>query len=684
MRRVLVGCFLVASALSGCGGSEGATTTAAAASSLASTTTTAAAISGPVSFEEASEIVVAELIGDTDPELPVIVFGRSEPLQPGDRVTALEPLPDQEERLIAGVEAETYFFWIDDVAGAYFAHPVRFAFIDSATGDLTVVDDRWPAQLNGEAMWTADEDYWDPGNWVYQSGIPVAEAAPAPNVVLARHRPTPFIVGSLTSTGRSEAILINGWKPGETHAGEMRYDVDAMDGALSALGASTQTFQRLDRRRNRDALAAAFSEARDRLRPGDTLFVFLTGHGAILGDGTAFADGITEDDLQDWLTGFAPCVKIVVQIHACHSGGFLDSMQQVADLTMVSTSEDGFSMADTDGLPSRGRTWKPDPNPTDRGSENTSGMVEGLHQVAADPQRQAEIRERIADTGESFLLAAAGLSFGHAMSVDFAAINGLTRPATRMGNEGAISCDPPIEGDYDCGFTIDTDLGLHGSHIQMPAANPLGFLRLSDELDRFRVGGSPPFVPVEGTIRPENHFTGTGTGVVAGFDDVEVSLDLILTYGSAEGTYEMGTGGRLPGGESITYAVSCTRSDEDPGAGEGVETPQAFYEQFVTAMNTGDVDWPLSRLHPAVLDAYDEATCRAFVERILEPTLEITVTGVGDLITWTYPFTGGSVDVPGAIPVDVEITVGGGPSFTDSTHLVPVDGLLRWFGTCDG
>lgn len=636
-----------------------------------------------IAFQEAADLVVAELIGPGEPESPVIVFGRSEPLQPGDVVTASRPLPDEDARVIATIESPAYLFWADDVAGAYFAHPVRFALVDAASGAVTVAADEWYAELNGETLWSTDDTYWDPADWVYESGAPAPEAAGAPNATLAAHRSGTLAGAALAAGGRSEAILINGWHPGQTHRGEMAYDVNAMKDAVEGLGAVGRTFARPDRASDRQALEAAFADARARLRPGDTLFVYLTGHGAILPDGTAFADTITETQLKEWLSGFAPCVKIVVQIHACHSGGFLDSMQQVADLTMVSTSEDGFSMPDTDAGTGGGRTWTPDPNPSDRGSENTSGMVEGLRQIAAGDERRAEIEERIAESGESFLQAAAALSFGHAMSVDFGAINGLTRPATRMGNDDVVSCAPPVEGDYRCAFTVDDDPRNHGPFIGMPDSLTLPIVLVPGTTDLVRVDGPAPFVPVEGVLRPEvRTFWGTGSGTVAGFSDVGVALDLILTYEGAEGTYEMGTGGGLPGAEPIVYAVACSRDDETPPSGE--ETPEAFYEQFVTAMNEGDAEWPLGRLHPSVVDTFGEEACRTFIDGLFEPTLDIEVTGVGDPAPFSAEIGGRTIEVPDAVPVDIVVSFQGTTLPADTTHLVSIGGLLHWFADCGG
>jgi hypothetical protein len=74
------------------------------------------------------------------------------------------------------------------------------------------------------------------------------------------------------------------------------------------------------------------------------------------------------------------------------------------------------------------------------------------------------------------------------------------------------------------------------------------------------ITGAAPWVDVSGTLGSGTYpdeFVATGTGTVAGVENVGVELDarLIFQEGLIFGSYTMGTGGELPGGESIEYSI---------------------------------------------------------------------------------------------------------------------------------
>ena len=71
-------------------------------------------------------------------------------------------------------------------------------------------------------------------------------------------------------------------------------------------------------------------------------------------------------------------------------------------------------------------------------------------------------------------------------------------------------------------------------------------------------GGQPHFVAVSGEDRSlaggTCSFAATGTGTVAGFPGVMVEMIGVFDGDSASGTYAMGAGGELPGGEPIVFS----------------------------------------------------------------------------------------------------------------------------------
>ena len=69
---------------------------------------------------------------------------------------------------------------------------------------------------------------------------------------------------------------------------------------------------------------------------------------------------------------------------------------------------------------------------------------------------------------------------------------------------------------------------------------------------------STNFVNVNGTYDPAtNTITANGIGTVAGFPNVTVALELVISdTGEIDGTYTMGAGGELPGGFPAVYGIS--------------------------------------------------------------------------------------------------------------------------------
>lgn len=73
------------------------------------------------------------------------------PLNIGDRI---EPF-DEADRGTT-LTAATWFAWIDDDPEAFFAHKVRFVFIDAVTGDTKVEVHEWWPEVNGEPPFSRD------------------------------------------------------------------------------------------------------------------------------------------------------------------------------------------------------------------------------------------------------------------------------------------------------------------------------------------------------------------------------------------------------------------------------------------------------------------------------------------------------------------------------------------------
>lgn len=114
-------------------------------------------------------------------------------------------------------------------------------------------------------------------------------------------------------------------------------------------------------------------------------------------------------------------------------------------------------------------------------------------------------------------------------------------------------------GAYRSQFVVSIDPRGHRGPIGLPPE-----LVLNVATSPFEVRANPPWVNSVGTIGPDGTFTANGTGIVAGIPGVQVRLNGRLTgcgttAGILTGSYVMGAGGELPGGDSITYAVNGSK-----------------------------------------------------------------------------------------------------------------------------
>ena len=125
-------------------------------------------------------------------------------------------------------------------------------------------------------------------------------------------------------------------------------------------------------------------------------------------------------------------------------------------------------------------------------------------------------------------------------------------------------CYKPVEvscldfyGTYGFVATSFTDPGGHYSFIGNPFSSPLSLINSGGSQ---LVVGTSPFVDVSGTAVAANgscQFTGSGQGVVAGFPNTRVMMNLTASPQGIMGTYQMGSGGGLPGGSPITYTIEA-------------------------------------------------------------------------------------------------------------------------------
>jgi hypothetical protein len=113
-----------------------------------------------------------------------------------------------------------------------------------------------------------------------------------------------------------------------------------------------------------------------------------------------------------------------------------------------------------------------------------------------------------------------------------------------------------FSGTYYCSVTEMDDPGNHYQFVGDPFQQPLDFV-ISDP--SISATGQAPFVDVTGTIDEGCSFTANGSGTVAGYANVTVQMSGAFADGAVDGSYSMGVGGELPGGEAITFYFSGYR-----------------------------------------------------------------------------------------------------------------------------
>ena len=122
-----------------------------------------------LSFEEAAQVVLDEVVKPDSLDHPVIVFGWPTALTVEDELQtyAQEDLTTPGETIF--VEQESWFFWVDDAPGAYFVHPNRFVLVAVEGGEVTSSDQEWWPVLNGKGLWLEKAEYWDEANWIFSN-----------------------------------------------------------------------------------------------------------------------------------------------------------------------------------------------------------------------------------------------------------------------------------------------------------------------------------------------------------------------------------------------------------------------------------------------------------------------------------------------------------------------------------
>lgn len=142
-------------------------------------------------------------------------------------------------------------------------------------------------------------------------------------------------------------------------------------------------------------------------------------------------------------------------------------------------------------------------------------------------------------------------------------------------------------------------------------------------------------------------------------------------------------------GKKTTVSTAAATTTTEKGS-KTAETINAFTEKWQQAFRSGDIDFLVTRLHPASIERYGEPACRESTKRQSpDPGWTITVKKVSELGLYEYASDQLSTVVNGVYTVTVVREIGrpsqtgqGSPPVESEIHLALVGGKLRWFSDC--
>jgi len=153
------------------------------------------------------------------------------------------------------------------------------------------------------------------------------------------------------------------------------------------------------------------------------------------------------------------------------------------------------------------------------------------------------------------------------------------------------------------------------------------------------------------------------------------ALGLAFGWGSSASTKAASSGASsssTPAPNSTEPASSTPSPTEDP---------HVFFDAFETAVRTGDTNFLVSRMHPAVIARYGAAQCRAFAPQLVDATASLHLVSIAGPASFDYTSDGLTTTVPDTFTFTVDGTAAGrsGPR---EFHFAVSGGQLRLFADC--
>lgn len=273
-----------------------------------------------------NEVLIPAGLGASD----VVVYAPVEPLQAGDRVLPVLAV-DGSQAVPFVIEQATWFFWIDLVPFAGFAHATQFVHVDASTGEVRVENQLWYAVINEEEFLPV-EDENDPrrvfGDPVYPETVATAPVAKKSTV---EDRNFPFGIdrgAEQPNALANVAIVVNPW-PSSTNT---KKDFDNMVKVFTDHGYSVVTVSPSPAGADatRDSILAALDNlAGDRAEPLGQVVFYYTGHGTpgalVMGNEMNSDIVISGLDLAKKIQPI-DALEFVIILDACYTGSFVSEV----------------------------------------------------------------------------------------------------------------------------------------------------------------------------------------------------------------------------------------------------------------------------------------------------------------------------------------------------------------------
>jgi hypothetical protein len=336
------------------------------------------------------------------------------------------------------LEDDSWFFWVDDAPYAKYAHPTRFIFFGVHTRNTTIYQEAWWPVLNGSPLWTSSE-YWDSVYQVY-NGV---ESHTQQNVLQSQITQiirSNFSLEEDNVKKQDRALIINGGAATHPLSNELHIDETEMKTALNIIGMNAESVHTIKE------IEYVLTRWSQEMLPHETLVLYITAHG-----GRGYF--VIQDEifrihkLVTLLDEFDQGVHIHIIIDSSYSGSLIDPLKVLADSIIVSTGERTPAYGD----------WDPeeDVNPSDTGSEFTSGLALCIKELARDTSKIEFWKNQAFARNESWYIYLFTEAFGTNRELDVCAQTGLTHP--RMWKHSEIIAeegqqrDGEEEGGCPCG-----------------------------------------------------------------------------------------------------------------------------------------------------------------------------------------------------------------------------------------